>query len=31
MDASGALFGTTQLGGRYASMYQGGTVFRLMH
>lgn len=31
MDASGNLYGTTQLGGRYGSMYQGGTAFRLPH
>jgi uncharacterized repeat protein (TIGR03803 family) len=31
MDASGNLYGTTQLGGRYGSMFQGGTAFRLPH
>jgi uncharacterized repeat protein (TIGR03803 family) len=31
MDASGALYGTTQLGGSHTSMFQGGTVFRLAH
>jgi uncharacterized repeat protein (TIGR03803 family) len=29
MDATGALYGTTQLGGRHGSMFLGGTVYRI--
>jgi uncharacterized repeat protein (TIGR03803 family) len=29
MDGNGHLFGTTQLGGKYTSYFQGGTAFRV--
>jgi uncharacterized repeat protein (TIGR03803 family) len=31
LDASGVVYGTTQLGGRHTTLFQGGTAFRMTH